>query len=270
MAVKKNKLPEDEESRQDASEEINEIEEQEVARGISYNKSFDMDSWKPKTSLGKQVKAKKITNIDEILNQGSRILESEIVDVLLPGLESDLINIGQSKGKFGGGKRSIWKQTQKKTKEGNKPSFGAAAVVGNKDGYIGIGNSKARETVPAREKATRKAKLNIIKIKRGCGSWACNCAEPHTIPFEVSGRCSSVRITLIPAPKGIGLCVEKECRKILEMAGIKDVYSKTKGQTKNKLNLIKACFEALQKLNTIKVTEDFKKKAGIQEGSIKK
>ena len=77
-------------------------------------KRNSLASWVPKTKLGKLVKEGKIKNIDEILNKDMVILESEIVDTLLP-LETDLLNIGQAKGKFGGGKRRAWKQTQKKT-----------------------------------------------------------------------------------------------------------------------------------------------------------
>ena len=62
--------------------------------------------------------------------------------------------IGQARGKFGGGQRRIFKQTQKKTREGNKPHFTTTAVTGNKDGYIGMGAGKAKETVPARELAS--------------------------------------------------------------------------------------------------------------------
>src|SRR3990167_3395174 len=87
-----------------------------------------LEKWVPKTELGKMVKSGEIKNIDQILDSGKRILESEIIDSLLPNLEYDLIMIGQSKGKFGGGKRSIWKKTQKKTKEGNKPKFATVAV----------------------------------------------------------------------------------------------------------------------------------------------
>src|SRR3989338_336 len=138
--------------------------------GISKDKGFDRDSWKPKTELGKKVKNGDISTIDYILDRGLPLLEPQIVDMLLPGLQVDLLEVGQSKGKFGGGKRSIWRQTQKKSKEGNKPSFATVAVCGDGNGYVGIGLGKAKETVPAREKATRKAKLNIIKIKRGCGA----------------------------------------------------------------------------------------------------
>src|SRR3989344_2686360 len=75
-------------------------------------------SWKPKTEIGMAVKSGKIKNIDEILSGGKKILEPEIVDSLMH-LESDLLSIGQAKGKFGGGKRRAWRQTQKKTMEGN-------------------------------------------------------------------------------------------------------------------------------------------------------
>ncbi len=225
-----------------------------------------LNSWKPKTEIGLKVKNGEITDINEILDKGISILESEIVDMLLPDLEVELLEVGQSKGKFGGGKRSIWRQTQKKSKEGNKPSFTTIAVCGNKNGFVGIGLGKAKETVPAREKATRKAKLNLIKIKRGCGSWECGCGEAHSIPFEVEGKCSSVIIKLKSAPKGTKLCVEKECQKILALAGFKDVYSKARGQTKTKLNLIFACFDALKKLGEQKIKMDFVEKAGVVGG----
>ena len=215
--------------------------------GIRRLKPFDIEAWQPKTELGRQVKDGKITTLDEAFKSGKKILEAEIVDTLLPNLSSDLISVGQSKGKFGGGKKSIWKQTQKKTREGNKPKFATVAIVGNKDGYIGMGYGKAKETVPAREKAIRKAKLNIMKIKLGCGSWEGDVTGNNSIPYAVEGKSGSVRMRLIPAPKGTSLIIEKECSKILAMAGIKDIYSKTRGHTATKLNLVKACFNALKK-----------------------
>src|SRR3989344_7693503 len=136
---------------------------------MALTNTFNVDLWKPKTELGRKVKNKEITDIAEILDSGYRILEPEIVDVLLPDMEVQLLEVGQSKGKFGGGKGSIWKQTQKKTSEGNRIKFSAFAVVGNKDGYIGVGFGSSKETVPAREKAIRTAKLNIIQIRRACG-----------------------------------------------------------------------------------------------------
>ena len=229
---------------------------EELPQGVLKEKKEDIkEIWKPKTLLGRKVKAGEITDIKEILDNGLRIIEPEIVDILLPNLESTLLGIGQSKGKFGGGKRSIWRQTQKKTKEGNKPTFSTLTVIGNKEGYMGVGYGRAKETVPAREKAMRKAKLNIIGIKMGCGSWACNCGENHSIPATINGKCGSVRIKLIPAPRGTGLKVEKELQKILLLAGIKDIYSRTSGQTRTKLNLMYACIDALKNLNKLKIVE---------------
>ncbi len=205
-----------------------------------------LKDWIPKTKLGKKVKEGKIKDIGEILKK-EKILEPEIVESLL-NLKSDLLFIGQAKGKFGGGKRRAWRQTQKKTKEGNIPTFSCMVVVGNGDGYVGIGYGRAKETLPARAKALRNAKLNIIKVERGCGSFDCLCQEKHSIPLKTQGKCSSSRIILFPAPQGTGLVAGDEVKKILRLAGIKDIYSKTFGQTKTTFNLAKATINALKKL----------------------
>ncbi|MFH1210608.1 MAG: 30S ribosomal protein S5 [archaeon] len=225
-----------------------------------------LDNWVPKTEIGRRVKNGEVKDMNEVLDKGVRILEQEIVDTLIPNLEISIIAVGQSKGKFGGGKRSIWRQTQKKTSEGNKPKFATVIAVGNKDGYVGIGRGKSKETVPAREKATRKSKLSIIKIRRGCGSWECGCGESHSIPFKIDGKCGSVKMQLLPAPKGTGLIIEKECKKLMELAGIKDIYSNTKGQTRTKINHVYACFDALKRLSEVRVNEEYRKKAGVKEG----
>lgn len=243
--------------------------EEDIVKEIP-QKVFDKGAWKPKTGVGKKVKSGEIKSIGEILDKGLKILEPDIIDVLMPNLTTDLLMIGQSKGKFGGGQRRVFKQTQKKTQEGNKPKFATFAAIGNGDGYVGIGYGKSKETVPAREKAIRRAKLNIIKIRRGCGSWQCSCKEPHSIPFAVKGKCGSVVIKLIPAPKGTGLIVENECQKILKLAGIKDVWSKTFGVTSTKSNVINACYNALKGLINTKVNVKYAKELGIIEGETKK
>jgi len=202
--------------------------------------------WAPKTKLGKDVKNGKITNLDQILEDNKKILEPEIVDFLI-NTKSDLISIGQAKGKFGGGKRRAWRQTQRKTKEGNVPTFSTMAVVGDEEGHVGIGTGKAKETLPARDKAVRKAKLNIIRVKRACSSFDCSCNEKHTIPFKIQGKAGSVRISLVPAPQGTGLVAGNEVKKILKLAGIKDIYSKTTGRKRTSFNLSKACVDALKK-----------------------
>lgn len=274
--MEKEKLPDKEESKQESDQETVELEEKEIIEPeekIEVEKTpaeVLRESWKPKSELGKKVLSGEIIDIDQILDQGKLILEPEMVDLLLPELENDLLLIGQSRGKFGGGQRRVFKQTQKKTPEGNKISFTTYAIVGNRNGYVGIGWGKSNETVPARDKAIREAKLNVRKIRRGCGSWLCGCKGPHSIPFKVQGKCGSVIIELMPAPKGKGLIIEEECAKILQLAGIKDVFSKTKsGKGNSKVNLIKACFDALKNLMEVKANPNFSPNVGLMEGKVK-
>ena len=229
---------------------------------------MSLDDWLPKTEIGKKVKSGEIKSIDEIIDKGFQIREAEIVDALLPGLDTDLILVGQSKGKFGGGKRRAFRQTQKKTAEGNKIKFTSIALVGNKNGYIGLGVGTSNETVPAKNKAIRNAKLNIIRIKRGCGSWECACGEPHSIPFKIEGKTGSVEVKLIPAPKGLRLACSNELKKILKLAGIKDIWSKSNGQTSTRMNHVFACFEALKELSRTKTRNKFDNFAGVSEGAI--
>ncbi|RLJ04816.1 MAG: 30S ribosomal protein S5 [Candidatus Aenigmatarchaeota archaeon] len=211
--------------------------------------------WVPKTELGKQVMNGKIKSIDEIFKQGIKIKEPEIVDKLLPNLETEIILIGGSPGKGGGIKRTPTKKTARMHKSGRRFNVSAVVVVGNKDGYVGIGKGEAAEHRRAIEKATLKAKLNIIPVKRGCGSWECNCGENHSIPFRVEGRQGSVRAVLIPAPKGIGLCIPDEAKKILRLAGIRDIWSKSFGNTHARINFSFAIFNALKNLNKIYMTK---------------
>ncbi len=232
-------------------EELAKLEAQEKRNAEADEKSNKLAAWAAKTQIGRDVKAGKEKDIDHILNSRKKILEPEIVDSLL-NLESDLLAIGQAKGKFGGGKRRAWRQTQRKTMEGNVVSFSSMAVVGDKNGHVGIGMGKGKETLPAREKATRKAKLNIHRVDRGCGNFDCSCNEKHSIPFIVEGKCGSVRVKLIPAPQGTGLVVGDELKKILKLAGIKDIYGVTSGQTRTTFNAALACLDALKKTTEIK------------------
>lgn len=212
-----------------------------------------LDNWVPRTELGKAVRAGKVANIDEVLAEGKKIMEPEIVDLLVPGLHVDTLFIGQAKGKFGGGKRRAFRQTQKKTKEGNVLTFGVMAVVGDGHGHIGLGYGRAAETLPAKEKAIRKAKLNIIKIQRGCASFDCSCDEEHSIPLAVTGKCSSVVVKLMPAPQGTGLVISDEMKKLLKAVGIKDIYSKCFGNLKTTFNMAKACMAALEKIGEVQL-----------------
>ena len=222
--------------------------------------------WLPKTQLGKDVLIGKYSNMSQVLLAGNKVMEAEITDYLIPGISMDFINIGQAKGKFGGGKRKSSKATQKITLEGSKMSFSMLAVCGNKDGIVGLGFGKSRETVPSREKANIKAKKNLIIVRRGCGDWGCFCGTAHSIPFEVEGTSGSCRVKLIPAPKGTGLVAEGELKKLLELAGIKDIWCKSFGNPGNKMNFLKAGFDALKNLQKIRMNPDMMKGRGIKEG----
>lgn len=282
--IKQDKYPNKEETKQEAVQEQIEIDQKllaepkkediekpEVVVPVEEAKiekvKEEISEWKPISELGRKVKSGEITDINFIFDKGLKIKEPQITDALLDNLEADLLLIGQSKGKFGGGKRKAFKQTQKKTQEGNKPKFAAYSIIGNKNGFFGIGYGKSKETVPSREKSLRNAKLNIVRIRRGCGSWQCGCKTPHSIPYKVEGKVGSCRIVLRPAPKGTGLKAEKECQKLLAFAGIKDVWAKGYGQTGSKINLIKACEMALKRLSSTKVQEKYIKNLGLMGGN---
>lgn len=222
--------------------------------------------WTPKTQLGKDVLAGKYSTMREVLLAGKKIYEPEITRTLIPNLETEFINVGQAKGKFGGGKRKPSKSTQKITMEGSQMSFSMICVSGNKDGIVGLGFGKARETVPSREKALRNASLDLIVIRRGAGDWGASQELTNSIPFTVTGKSGSAEIKLMPAPPGTGLVVESEVKKMLELAGIKDVWSKTYGSTKNKTNLMKAAFNALKNLQKVRLNPQMMEGRAIKEG----
>ncbi|MFH0928780.1 MAG: 30S ribosomal protein S5 [Candidatus Aenigmatarchaeota archaeon] len=227
-------------------------------------------SWKPKTVLGKKVLSGEIKDINMVFAEGMKILEPAIVDILLPDLEQDVIFIGGSTGKGGGIRRTPFKRTSRMHKSGRRYRMSVMAVVGNKNGFIGIGvaTSPAGKHREAIQKATNKAKLNIIPIARGCGSWECLCETRHSIPFTVDGKRGSVIVNLIPAPKGIGLCVSNEIKKVMKLAGISDIWCKSRGNTKMRINFVMAVFSALKKLNTYKIKPEFEKNVGMTVGKV--
>jgi small subunit ribosomal protein S5 len=176
---------------------------------------------------------KKVTNIDEIYRNNYVIKEKEIVDSLVQNLKEEVIDI---------------KMVQKQTDAGEQSRFKCTVVVGNSDGYIGLGSTKNREIGPGIRKSITKAKLSMIPVKRGCGSWECNCGGNHSIPFEITGKMGSVRVTLKPAPRGTGLACSDTAKLVLRLAGIQDIWILTSGNTKCKSNMAKAVFDALQNM----------------------
>lgn len=215
----------------------------------------ELARWTPRTNLGKAVSKGEITDINKILDEGLKIKEFQIVDKLISGLESELVLIGGRPGKGGGIERNPLRVTAKMHRSGRRYTSTAFAIVGNKDGIVGVGKGSGKESVKAIEKAMVKAKLNVIKVPRGCGSWECGCGETHSIPFKTTGKEGSVTVVLLPAPKGIGLALNNESKKVLRLAGIKDIWSQSIGDTATRINLIKATFNALKNLHRYRTSK---------------
>ncbi len=242
---------------------------EEIRREVESNKGEApvvnrLEGFQFKTALGAAVKNGDIKDIDEILSKNLKVLEPEIIDYLLPNLQTGYLYVGQSKGKLGGGKRRIIRNTQKTTSKAKRQHFSAMAVVGDGNGHIGVGKGRGLESVTAKDKAAKSAKLNLIRIVMGCGSWECACRGSHSIPFKTSGKTGSVIVTLLPAPKGISFCVSDDLKTVLSLAGIKDVWSRVSGQTSTRINLGYAAFDALRKLNYYRVLPREKETLGIK------
>jgi len=132
---------------------------------------------------------------------------------------------------------------QKQTTAGQRTRFKAFVVVGDREGHIGLGVKCAKEVATAIRGAIILAKLSIIAVRRGY--WGNKIGAPHTVPTKVTGRCGSVRIRLVPAPRGTGIVSSRAPKKILQYAGIEDVFTSSKGSTKTLGNTIKATFDAV-------------------------
>jgi small subunit ribosomal protein S5 len=249
MVEKESEEETEEKEEQKEKKEVVETEEvPEVPEEISLVEKLGLESWQPRTQLGKDVLEGKVRDINEVLKSGIKIKEPEIVDMLIPDLKNEIILVGGRTGKGGGIQRIPIRITATMHKSGRRFRASAFVVVGNEDGIVGIGMGKAPEPRDAINKAIKKAKLNLIRVKRGCGSWECKCNNPHSIPYKVKGKSGSVRVVLMPAPKGLGLVADDESKKILRLAGIKDIWMKTYGNTSMRINLITAIFNALKKL----------------------
>jgi small subunit ribosomal protein S5 len=209
--------------------------------------------WTPKTKLGKMVVNGQITSMSDALRTGLPIREHEIVDILLPDIDDEVIDVNM---------------VQRMTDSGRRVKFVITVAVGNKDGYIGFGQAKGKEVGSSISKAIENAKSNVIEIKRGCGSWECGCGKPHTVPFTVKGKSGSVEITLKPAPQGIGLATGNVAKKILTLAGVKDCWAFTKGKTKTTVNYSKAVFNALKQNAEMRIMPIAIKNVGIKSGNI--
>ena len=116
--------------------------------------AYEREEWQPVTGLGRLVAAGEIKSIDQVLESGRPIKEPQIVDQFLPDLEDEVLDIAMM---------------QRMTDSGRRVQFRAVVIVGNRNGYIGFGQGKDVQVGDAIKKAIVKAKMNLIKVRRGCG-----------------------------------------------------------------------------------------------------
>ncbi|MFW3145254.1 MAG: 30S ribosomal protein S5 [Thermoplasmatota archaeon] len=199
----------------------------------------DEGDWTPNTKLGQLVKSGKITSLSQALKSDYPLREPQIVDHLMgEDLVDEVLKVNM---------------VQRMTDSGRRTRFSITVVVGNSNGYVGLGSARGKEVGPTIKKAIDNAKLNMVELIRGCGSWECGCMTPHSLPFKVEGKSGSTEVTLRPAPRGVGLAVGDVSKKILKLAGVKDAWGFSRGQTKTTVNNAKAVMDALLQTNLVKV-----------------
>ncbi|CAG8500192.1 5424_t:CDS:2 [Paraglomus brasilianum] len=182
----------------------------------------------PVTKLGRLVKEGKIKDLEQIYKYSLPIKEYQIVDTILPKLSDEVMKI---------------MPVQKQTRAGQRTRFKAFVVVGDSDGHVGLGVKCSKEVATAIRGAIVLAKLSIIPVRRGY--WGSLLGDPHTVPSKVTGRCGSVTCRLVPAPRGTGIVAAPTPKKLLQLAGITDCYTTSRGSTRTLGNFVKATFAAI-------------------------
>jgi small subunit ribosomal protein S5 len=211
--------------------------------------SYD-DTWEPKTRLGRLVKEGDIDDMTDALESGLPLKEPEIVDNLIPGLDDEVLDINM---------------VQRMTDSGRRVKFRCVVAVGNRDGYVGYAEGRDDQVGGAIQKAIEVAKLNIIDVSRGCGSWECGCGRPHTVALRTTGTAGSVEVELIPAPRGLGLAGGETVRHVLELAGIEDIWTRSAGKTRTTVNFAKATFNALRATSEARVPQHAREEREVIE-----
>lgn len=128
----------------------------------------------------------------------------------------------------------------KVTKGGRHFRFSATVVVGNRKGLVGIGSGKANEVSEAIKKAIQAANKNVIKVAL---------IDNRTIPHEATAKVGRANVLIKPAKEGTGVIAGGAARAVLELAGVKDIVSKSLGSN-TKVNVAKATLEALKMQKT--------------------
>ncbi|KAL0221147.1 hypothetical protein RCL1_001001 [Eukaryota sp. TZLM3-RCL] len=188
----------------------------------------EAEEWTPMTKLGRLVKEGKIASIEDIYRHSLPIKEYQIVDYFLPNLKDTVMKVAT---------------VQKQTRAGQRNRFKVFVVVGDFNGHVGLGVKSSKEVTTSIRAGIALAKLSVIPVRRGY--WGNNIGEPHTVPCKVTGKCGSVKVRLVPAPRGSGIVAARLPKKFLEFAGIQDVFTNSVGKTRTAGNFLKATFAAV-------------------------
>jgi len=215
--------------------------------------TFDITKWKPVTRLGRLVQSGEIKSMTEALATRLPLREPQIVDALLPGLEDEVLDVNM---------------VQRMTDSGRRVRFSITVTVGNENGFVGLGQFEGKEVGPSIRKAIDAAKLRIIEVRRGCGSWECGCYTPHSLPLTILGKSGSTEVLLRPAPRGVGLATGNVAKHVLRLAGVKDVWGLTRGQSRTTVNYAKATYNALANVSRFKINEEQTARLKIRSGSV--
>jgi len=186
------------------------------------------EEWVPVTKLGRLVKDGKIASIEQIYLFSLPIKEYQIIDYFFPKLEEARMKI---------------MTVQKQTRAGQRTRFKSFVVVGDRNGHVGLGVKCAKEVATAIQGGLILGKLSLIPVRRGY--WGTALGAPHTVPCKVTGKCGSVTARLVPAPRGTGIVAAPVPKKVLQLAGIIDCYTTSRGSTRTLGNFVKATFAAL-------------------------
>jgi small subunit ribosomal protein S5 len=141
------------------------------------------------------------------------------------------------------------------TDSGRRVKFRCVVVVGNRNGLVGYAEGRDDQVGGAIQKAIDIAKLNMIQIPLGSGSWEDKPGGDHSLIRKAEGKAGSVTVEIRPAPKGLGLAAAETPRKVLELAGVEDAWTKSYGNTRTTVNLAKATYNSLQNAAEARVPE---------------